>query len=322
MIGLKYPDIEFKEIKSNFLEGKIISSFLNLLRQMEIKLIYLENEINVTKIISFFTARNLYLKYKNVTYDDSKIKEYHDIINWLVIHKSNQLKGIASDKYLACKYVKMKLQKNLCPHRIGVYDQVDEINFEKIIKKGNVILKISNGNGDNIFIHKNISSKEIEKIKNSTIFHFNRNYALHVPSIFHLYTKKRIILENMFLPLTDLYEFKIFLFNRKIKLINIINFIDGKKRYNLYDENFNPVKNQSEIDSPKKKFDEKILKKLKEYAFKLSEDFPNFIRVDLYIFHKKIFLSELTFDSHDGLPKFQNLKKFNEEIKKWKRIDN
>ena len=72
----------------------------------------------------------------------------------------------------------------------------------------------------------------------------------------------------------------------------------------------------------KKKFDEKILKKLKEYAFKLSEDFPNFIRVDLYIFHKKIFLSELTFDSHDGLPKFQNLKKFNEEIKKWKRIDN
>ena len=46
------------------------------------------------------------------------------------------------------------------------------------------------------------------------------------------------------------------------------------------------------------------LSELSEYAYKLSEDFKNFIRVDLYVFHKKIYLSELTFDSVNGFPFF------------------
>ena len=85
------------------------------------------------------------------TYDDSRIVHFNDIINWLIIHKSDQLKGIASDKYLACKYVKMKIGKNLCPQRIGVYDTIEEIDFEKLIKMGNVVLKVSNGNSDTVF---------------------------------------------------------------------------------------------------------------------------------------------------------------------------
>ena len=60
---------------------------------------------------------------------------------------------------------------------------------------------------------------------------------------------------------------------------------------------------------------------MKFYAIKLSEDFPNFIRVDLYIFHEKIYLSELTFDSYSGVPIFRDIKYFNDWIKKWKRVD-
>ena len=53
----------------------------------------------------------------------------------------------------------------------------------------------------------------------------------------------------------------------------------------------------------------------------MSEDFPNFIRVDLYIFHNQIYLSELTFDSNSGLPYFQNAKYFNNSLIDWKRVD-
>ena len=49
-----------------------------------------------------------------------------------------------------------------------------------------------------------------------------------------------------------------------------------------------------------------ILNKLKDYAYRLSEDFPNFIRVDLFVFHKNIYLSELTFDSVHGIPYYAN----------------
>ena len=89
---------------------------------MEVKLIYLEKEINVTKLSSCYAARKIFLKENEIQYDQKNLTELHDIINWIIIHKSNQFKGIALDKYLACKYVKLKLGKNLCEQRIAVYN--------------------------------------------------------------------------------------------------------------------------------------------------------------------------------------------------------
>ena len=64
-----------------------------------------------------------------------------------------------------------------------------------------------------------------------------------------------------------------------------------------------------------------ILEKLKVYAYKLSEDFPNFIRVDLYIFHDEIYLSELTFDTFNGYPMNANESIIIETGKNWERKD-
>jgi hypothetical protein len=156
MIGLTYPEINFNLVKSNLLKNHSlpISILYDLLEQLEIKLIYLEKEINATKINAFYTARTLLLKKRNIKYDDANITELHSIVSWLVIHRSTQLKGIVSDKYLACRYSKMKLGIDLCPHRIGVYNSVDKIKFEEIVETGNFILKISNGNNDSISIFK------------------------------------------------------------------------------------------------------------------------------------------------------------------------
>ena len=103
-------------------------------------------------------------------------------MNWLVIHKSTKLKGIASDKCLACK----------------VFNNIEEIDFEKLIKMGNVVLKVSNGYSDNVFITEKNTLQDIEKIKKDITFHFNRDYSLLIPEFFHLYSKKRIVLEKMF----------------------------------------------------------------------------------------------------------------------------
>ena len=318
MIGLEYPEIKFDDIKpSLFSNNNIIPTLYEFIKQLEKKLIYLEKEINVTKLTSFYTARNIYLQKMNVSYDDSKINELHNIINWLVIHKSTQLKGIASDKYLSCKYVKMKLGKDLCEHRIAVYENINDINFSQLIETGNYVLKITNGCHDNVFIGKNNS--DIKSIKKQLEYSFNRYYGLLIPEFFHLYSKKRIILERLFEPKSDLYEFKILIVNNQIKMIYVISFSDSKKKYVFYDSEFNLInKNKSSnIDN----FDKSILNELKVYAIKLSEDFPNFVRVDLYIFRKKIYFSELTFDSNEGLPVFRKYKIINETGLNWKRID-
>ena len=321
MIGIKYPEIYFDKFKYDSNNGNIISSFCNFLTQLEIKLIYLEKEINVTKLNAFYTARTLYLQKKHIHYDDSKIVKFHEIMSWLVIHKSTQLKGIASDKYLSCRYVQLKIGKNLCSHRIGVYNNVEEINFENLIKMKNVVLKVTNGCHDNVYITQNHTMNDIDKIKKDISYHFNRDYSFIVPEFFHTFSKKRIIIEKIFKPKIDLYEFKFLIFNHKIKMCMLCYFRNEKLLIDYLDDNFNPQKKEETFNLSMNIFKKEHLDELKSIAIKLSEDFPNFIRVDLYLFHNKIYLSELTFDSQSGVPVFEDLKFFNDEIKKWKRID-
>ena len=142
----------------------------------------------------------------------------------------------------------------------------------------------------------------------------------------------------MFIPLTDLYEFKIVIVNNEIKIIYIRSFENnGNLKLYYYDYNYNILKDIKNNNFNISFFQNDILNKLKEYALKLSEDFPNFIRVDLYVFHNKIYLSELTFDHREGRPFLRNneiiniiwfvkisLYKtliFKEAAKNWKRID-
>ena len=261
------------------------------------------------------------MKKRKIDYDDSNITELHNIVSWLVIHRSTQLKGIVSDKYLACRYAQMKLGINLCPQRIKVYDSVDEINFKKLIKMGNVILKISNGNNDSTYIYNDTKYDPIE-LKKKVEKAFYRNFPLIDKVFSHCYSKKRIVLEKMFIPISDLYEFKIIVVNNDIKVIYIRMKVKGKLFLVYYDANYKLLPESNSKNFNISIFKKETLEKLKYYALKLSEDFPNFIRIDLYVFHDKIYLSELTFDHREGKPNFlrDNII-IREAAKNWRRID-
>ena len=57
---------------------------------------------------------------------------------------------------------------------------------------------------------------------------------------FHLYPKKRIIVEKQLTPLTELYEFKYFVINRDIKFIYLQYYINTTNTvYLIYDKNYN-----------------------------------------------------------------------------------
>ena len=321
MVGWKYPDILFDELRQKLINNEILPLIKELLNQLEIKLIFLEKEINITKLVSFYTARKIYLEKNKIDYNDNKIEEIHNIISWTVIHKTTPLKGIASDKYLACKYVEYKLGENLCQQKIGVYNSVEDINFKSIKELGNIVIKISNGCGDAVFINKN-KSYNFEVIKEKIQRNLNRDYGIENGEFFHLYSKKRIVVEKMFYPLTDLYEFKFYVVNHNIKLIYIRAFYNSKIRITLFDKDYNLLIKDKVFTLDISRFDKGDLNKIKDYAIKLSEDFPNFIRVDLYLFHNKIYLSELTFDPRNGWPFLRYLEIIKNAAKGWKRIDN
>ena len=184
-----------------------------------------------------------------------------------------------------------------------------------------MILKISNGCHDLVYIRKN-RSHNIEFIKQKVSYYYNREYSLIVPEFFHLYSKKRIIVEKIFSPFSDLYEFKFFIINRNVKFFQLLFSLNNKQYLNYYDNNYEMLPFSQLLNFTISSICKRdILDKLKKYSYILSEDFQNFIRVDLYLFHNKIYLSELTFDSFSGTPMKRNEKIIQETGKSWKLIE-
>ena len=325
MIGLKKPKINYDKIKESLVNYNIIESLIDLINQLEIKLIYLEKEIDITKLVSFYTSRKIYNKEKNISYDDANVTQLHELVNWIIIHQSNQLKGIAADKYLACKYVKLKLGKNLCPQRILAYDNFDDLKYKELSKYGNIILKFSNSCTKSMNIPSNINetyfNKKLQEFKQLLQY----KHGLVDAQYFHLYAKKRIIVEKVFSPLTELFEFRFFLLNNKIKFIIVDYIINGKYLFLFYDANYNFIFDRDKYNitlvNITSTFSKEILNTLKNYSIKLSEDFHNFIRVDLYVFHNKIYFSELTFASFFGLPMNKDEKLIKDAMKNFSLIE-
>ena len=73
MIGLYYPEINFDKIKEKLKNLNIIDSLIDLINQLEVKLIYLEKEINIIKPISLYTSRK-YLLMEKIAHNCSKQK--------------------------------------------------------------------------------------------------------------------------------------------------------------------------------------------------------------------------------------------------------
>ena len=160
----------------------------------------------------------------------------------------------------------------------------------------------------------------LKKFKKSLEF----SHGLIEAQFFHLYSKRRIIVEKQFSPSKDLYEFKFFIVNRKIKFLYLMCTLSKKLRILIYDTNYNFLFTEKSIkDNPvdiKSIFKKEFLGQLQEYAIKLSEDFPDFIRVDLYAFHDQIYLSELTFASYSGRPMYPDENFVKESVKNFSTI--
>lgn len=128
--------------------------------------------------------------------------------------------------------------ENPCEQRIGIFDNVEEIDFTKLKKTGNVILKISNGCNDSVLI-TNTTRESIEQIKEKITSYYNRDFSLIAPDFFHSYSKKRIVLEKLFSPIEDLFEFKFMVFNNEIKMIILHYYIKNILFSSYCDEDYN-----------------------------------------------------------------------------------
>lgn len=259
----------------------------------------LKNQAIKEKIIEQFTQQVGYIP--NI----DNPKSFNEKIQWLKLYYRNPLLTKCADKYTVREYVKEKIGEQYLIPLIGIYDNPDQIDFNKLPNK--FVLKTNNGSGKNI-ICKNKKKLNIEETKSKLTewlkpenSHYFYSYEWAYKDI-----KPKIICEEYLESKDgDLKDYKFMCFHGKIENIFVCTDRKNSLKVNFYDLNWKLLPFTRLYPNSNKKISKpKYFKKMVEIAEMLAKDFP-FVRVDLYENKNNIYFGELTFYPGNGMEKFQ-----------------
>lgn len=234
-------------------------------------------------------------------------KTFTEKLQWLKLYYRKDEFAYRVDKYKVREYITEKLGEEYLIPLIGVYDSVDEINWDELPEK--FVLKCTHGSHCNI-VCKDKNKLDIEKSKTKlnkwmekSWFWFGREWP-------YKNVKPRIICEEFMVDetLNDLPDYKYFCFNGEPKLVLFCQMRDeeGVAQVDFYDNDWNMTSiidkedliNHSPVKRPEQH--EKML----ELSKLLSKDDP-FVRVDFYNINGKIYFGEITYYPWCGIKKLE-----------------
>ena len=220
---------------------------------------------------------------------------FNEKTTWLKLndYNGNELVSKCADKYAVREYVKSKGCDEILNELYGVYDDFDEIDFEKLPNQ--FVIKCTHGCAYNIIVDdkkefdKNAARKKIKRW-------MREKYGYATSELHYTRIKPRIIVEkylcdkNGKMPV----DYKFYCMNGKVECVLVCSERDEKLRLSLYDKKWQRLPYVKQCWSPKNAIERpKNLNNMIKYAEKLSEGVP-FVRVDLYN-NGRIIFGELTF---------------------------
>lgn len=232
-------------------------------------------------------------------------KLYNEKLQWLKLYDQKQIYSDLVDKYKVKAIVAKKIGEKYIIPTIGVWDNIDQINFNNLPDK--FVLKTTHGGGSTgVFIckDKNTINKDFLKKKFNKLLKRSNEYIYFKEWPYKNASRKIIIEKLIGNSKSALIDYKFYCFNGVPKVVAVATGRYSDLRFDYFDMNFNHLefeqggKNSSNpIDRPKG-FDQMI-----EIAAKLSENLPH-VRVDLYNDNGIIYFGELTFFDSSGFAKF------------------
>ena len=236
-------------------------------------------------------------------------KSFNEKLNWMKLNYENPLAKKCIDKAEFKDYVKERLGEGYTIPLIGVYNTVNNIDFDKLPDKF-VVKSTLNGGAVGVEIVKDKRKLDIDKLK----YKFNILNQEWNKSYYTILTngskdlKPRIIIEEYMEQLNgQLYDYKFHCFHGEPKYALAVQDRDlkGGYKFEFVDMDWNRLdfhrgNKKNLIHSTKPKcFDEMVrISKI------LSKDFP-FVRVDFYEVDGKVYVGELTFNPCGGFGKYE-----------------
>jgi len=233
-------------------------------------------------------------------------KSFNEKLQWLKLHWRDPKATQCADKYSVRHYVIEQGYGDILNNLLGVYDNVDDINFDSLPNK--FVLKATHGSGMNI-ICKDKSKLDINNAKKMMMKWLKQNYYYHSFEWVYKDIRPRIVCEEFLedSEYKDLIDYKFMCFNGEIRCLFICSDRDNIAglKVDFYDMDWKLMpfyryypNSGNKIEKPEG-FDRMI-----EYAKILSRPFP-FVRVDFYQVNGKIFFGELTFFPGSGMEYFK-----------------
>ena len=266
------------------------------------------SEQHILRYLDDITFLKLYYRvFTGKSFDLENPQTFNEKIQWLKLYNQKPEYTVMADKYLAKEYVGKKIGEQYIIPLLGVWDNPDEINFEKLPDQ--FVLKCNHNSGTGMCICKDKSTLNIDKVKKKLKKGLNENFFLHGREWVYKNIPRKIIAEEYMTDESgyELKDYKIFCFNGVPKLIEVDfdRFTTGHKR-NLYTTDWKLMDAEIKYKNvPDRKIDRpECLDKMLELAGKLSENIPH-VRVDFYVINQKIYFGELTFYHESGLADFR-----------------
>jgi hypothetical protein len=241
---------------------------------------------------------------------------YNEKLQWLKLHWYDPLAEQCADKCAVRSYVEEKIGKGHLPELYGVWDKVEDIDFDKLPDQ--FVLKSTHASG-HVIICRDKSTLNRRVTCRTMASWLKVDYFASGGEWVYKNIPRRIICEELIKgPGTQApLDYKVFCFQGEPKLLYVASGREGGElKMDFYDCDWKwqpfmrHYPNKGDV-FPRPKELEKIL----DISRALSKPFPH-VRVDFYLESDRIMIGELTFFPGCGLESFEP-EKFDEIVGKY-----
>jgi hypothetical protein len=230
---------------------------------------------------------------------------FNEKLQWLKLNDRQPFYSILVDKLEVRKYIADMIGEDYLIPLIGVYNSIDEIDFDYLPNQ--FVLKCTHDSGG-IVICRDKDQIDIESVKKKLNMYMKRNYFFHGREWPYKDIKPRIICEKYMVDEseTELKDYKFMCFNGKPKCMFVClnRFSDNGPNMDYYDLEWNPIQVERHHKNSGTLLPRPVtFEKMIEIAEKLSADIP-FVRVDFYEVNGRLYFGELTLYPASGFEKY------------------
>ncbi|WP_303189022.1 ATP-grasp fold amidoligase family protein [uncultured Clostridium sp.] len=257
-----------------------------------------------TKIALYIIYFRGYKKILNL----SNPQTWGEKIQWLKLYGGLENLSDYVDKYKVRDYVKDTIGETYLNELYGVYDSIDEINFDVLPNK--FVLKSTNGSGT-VLVCKDIDSFDLKKAKHEMKKWLNDDYWKEKKEPQYKNVKNRIIIEKYLEDESgSLTDYKFYCFNGKVKYYAVFYDRYTNKSIDVYssdNERLDNVKGCNIQNSDYIISNFENINTMIKLSEKLGQIFTC-VRVDFYCIQNKPVFGELTFTDGAGSDSWNPIK--------------